>query len=386
MMKVSCLNNISNVGLNHFTSNYQIVEDQNNSELILVRSAKMHDYKINSNLLAVARAGAGVNNIPLDKMADAGVVVFNTPGANSNAVKELVVAGMLLASRDLVGGYNWVKENKSDPELLKNVEKAKKAYGGNEVLGKNLLVIGLGAIGGKVANIGVSLGMKVFGYDPYLSENAKRMLDNKVEVINDLNKIYPETDFMSLHLPLLDTTKNFIDKDVFNLCKPGVVVLNFARDLLVDNYDLKDAIDRGIVKKYVTDFPDQFVANLDNVIFLPHLGASTEESEENCATMAVHQLMNYVEKGEIVNSVNYPNVSLARLETETRVTILAKNDPDMAREIEGLMNKLSDAIMSKTSKVRGNYAYYVYDINKKMPSDILEKLTDIEGVYRTRVI
>ena len=386
MMKVSCLNNISNVGLNHFTSNYQIVEDQNNSELILVRSAKMHDYKINSNLLAVARAGAGVNNIPLDKMADAGVVVFNTPGANSNAVKELVVAGMLLASRDLVGGYNWVKENKSDPELLKNVEKAKKAYGGNEVLGKNLLVIGLGAIGGKVANIGVSLGMKVFGYDPYLSENAKRMLDNKVEVIDDLNKIYPETDFMSLHLPLLDTTKNFIDKDVFNLCKPGVVVLNFARDLLVDNYDLKDAIDRGIVKKYVTDFPDQFVANLDNVIFLPHLGASTEESEENCATMAVHQLMNYVEKGEIVNSVNYPNVSLARLETETRVTILAKNDPDMAREIEGLMNKLSDAIMSKTSKVRGNYAYYVYDINKKMPSDILEKLTDIEGVYRTRVI
>ena len=266
MMKVSCLNNISNVGLNHFTSNYQIVEDQNNSELILVRSAKMHDYKINSNLLAVARAGAGVNNIPLDKMADAGVVVFNTPGANSNAVKELVVAGMLLASRDLVGGYNWVKENKSDPELLKNVEKAKKAYGGNEVLGKNLLVIGLGAIGGKVANIGVSLGMKVFGYDPYLSENAKRMLDNKVEVIDDLNKIYPETDFMSLHLPLLDTTKNFIDKDVFNLCKPGVVVLNFARDLLVDNYDLKDAIDRGIVKKYVTDFPDQFVANLDNVI------------------------------------------------------------------------------------------------------------------------
>ncbi|WP_312031999.1 3-phosphoglycerate dehydrogenase family protein [Hujiaoplasma nucleasis] len=385
-MRVSCLNNISSVGLNHFTSNYQIVEDQNQSELILVRSAKMHEYPINDNLLAVARAGAGVNNIPLDKMAQAGVVVFNTPGANSNAVKELVVAGMLIASRDLIGGFNWVKENKNDPDLQKNVEKAKKAYGGNEILGKTLLVVGLGAIGGKVANTGVSLGMKVLGFDPYLSENARRMLDHNVEIIEDLYKVYGDADFISLHLPLLDSTKNFMNKEVFDRCKDNVIVLNFARDLLVDNQALKDALSSGKVKKYVTDFPDSFVANLENVIYLPHLGASTEESEENCATMAVHQLMSYVEKGEINNSVNFPNISLDKLETETRLTILAKNDPDIARHIDSLMHKLSHAIKSKVSKVRGDYAYYVFDIDKKMPEDILSKLSQYEGVFKVRIV
>jgi D-3-phosphoglycerate dehydrogenase len=385
-MRVSCLNNISPVGLKHLTSKYQVVDDQNNSDLILVRSAKMHDYTINDNLLAVARAGAGVNNIPLDKMAEAGVVVFNTPGANSNAVKELVVAGMLMASRDLIGGYQWVKENQDDEDILKSIEKAKKAYGGNEILGKTLLVIGLGAIGGKVANVAVSLGMKVIGFDPYLNDNARRMLDSGVDLIDDLNKAYPQADFISLHLPLIDSTKHVINENVFSLCKEGVVLLNFARDLLVKNEDLKIALEKGIVKKYVTDFPNHYVANLDNVIFYPHLGASTAESEENCATMAVHQLMNYVEKGEIVNSVNYPNVSLDRLQTETRLTILAKNDPEIARSIDQIMNKLQKMIVSKTSKVRNEHAYYVFDINKKMPKDLLEDLQVIEGVYKTRII
>ncbi|QWC00568.1 3-phosphoglycerate dehydrogenase [Mycoplasmatota bacterium] len=385
-MKVSCLNNISKIGLKHFTSQYQVVDDNNDSDLILVRSAKMHDYEINDNLLAVARAGAGVNNIPLDKMAKSGVVVFNTPGANSNAVKELVVAGMLMSSRDLIGGSQWVRDNKSDKDILKSIEKAKKAYGGNEILGKSLLVIGLGAIGGKVANVGVSLGMKVYGYDPYLSENARRMLDNKVELIEDLNKVYPEADFISLHLPLLDSTMYFIDEKVFDLCKPGVVILNYARDLLVKNEDLKIAIEKGIVKKYVTDFPNHYVANLDNVIYFPHLGASTAESEENCATMAVHQLMNYVDKGEIVNSVNYPNIKLERLEDKERLTILAKNDPSSARVIDGVMNKLSDAIKSKASKVRGDYAYYVFDLDKHMPNDLLDELYKTEGIYKIRTI
>jgi D-3-phosphoglycerate dehydrogenase len=385
-MRVSCLNNISPVGLKHFTSKYQVVDDQNNSDLILVRSAKMHDYLINDNLLAVARAGAGVNNIPLDKMAEAGVVVFNTPGANSNAVKELVVAGMLMASRDLIGGYQWVKGNQEDEDILKSIEKAKKAFGGNEILGKTLLVIGLGAIGGKVANVAVSLGMKVIGFDPYLNENARRSLDTGIDLIDDLNKAYPQADFISLHLPLIDSTKHVINESVFSLCKEGVVVLNFARDLLVKNEDLKVALEKGIVKKYVTDFPNHYVANLDNVVFFPHLGASTAESEENCATMAVHQLMNYVEKGEIVNSVNYPNISLDRLQTETRLTILAKNDPEIARSIDQIMNKLQKMIVSKTSKVRNEHAYYVFDIDKKMPKDLLEDLQAIEGVYKTRII
>lgn len=385
-MKVSCLNNISPVGLKHFTSNYQVVEDQKNSDLILVRSAKMHDYPISENLLAVARAGAGVNNIPLDKMAEAGVVVFNAPGANSNAVKELVVAGMLMASRDLIGGYQWVKENKDDEDILKSIEKAKKAYGGHEIMGKTILVIGLGAIGGKVANASASLGMKVLGYDPYLSDQARRMLDSSIEIIDDLSKAYPQADFISLHLPLIDSTKHFINEAVFNTCKEGLVLLNFARDLLVKNEDLRVAIEKGIVKKYVTDFPNHYVANLDDVIYFPHLGASTAESEENCAMMAVRQLMAYVEKGEIVNSVNYPNVTLDRLQTETRLTILAKNDPEIARAIDQIMYKLDKMIVSKTSKVRNQHAYYVFDIDKKMPNDLLEDLQAIDGVYKTRLI
>ncbi|MCF7923987.1 MAG: 3-phosphoglycerate dehydrogenase, partial [Candidatus Izimaplasma sp.] len=369
-MKVSCLNNISENGLKHLTSNYHIVEDKNDSDLILVRSYKMHDYKINDNLLAVARAGAGVNNIPLDKMADKGVVVFNAPGANSNAVKELVIAGMLMSSRDLIGGYAWVKEHKDDENILKSIEKAKKAFGGNEILGKTILVVGLGAVGGKVANASASLGMKVLGYDPYISDNGKHLLDTNVELVDDLIKSYPKADFVSLHLPLLDSTKYMIDKEIFDIMKPGAVLLNYARDLLVKNEDLKVALEEGKLKKYVTDFPNYFVANLDNVIFFPHLGASTAESEENCAIMSVHQLMNYVEKGEIVNSVNYPNIKLDRLTEKTRLILLTKNDPSIAREIDNMMDKLRDAIQAKSSKVKGDYGYYVYDLDKNMPKDI----------------
>lgn len=385
-MKVSCLNNISENGLKHLTSNYQIVEDNHDSDLILVRSYKMHDYPINDNLLAIARAGAGVNNIPLEKMADNGIVVFNAPGANSNAVKELVIAGMLMASRDLIGGYNWVKENKSDKNILKSIEKAKKAFGGNEILGKTILVIGLGAVGGKVANAASLLGMNVLGYDPYITDNAKRLLDSNVELVDDLTKSYPKADFISLHLPLLDSTEHMINEEIFNLLKEGTVLLNYARDQLVKNEDLKVAIEKGIIKKYVTDFPNHYVANLDNVIYFPHLGASTAESEENCAIMSVHQLMNYVEKGEIENSVNYPNIKLDRLTEKTRLLLLTKNDPSIAREIDNIMDKLRDYIITKSSKVKGDYGYYVFDLNKNMPKDIYEKITNIEGINRVRII
>ena len=385
-MKVSCLNKISPLGLNNFTSKYELTEKAENAELILVRSFNMLEQPISDSLLAVARAGAGVNNIPLDKMADAGVVVFNTPGANSNGVKELVIAGMLMSARDLVGGIDWVRNNKQDQDILKSIEKAKSAFGGTEILGKTILVIGLGAIGGKVANAASDLGLKVIGYDPYLSDEARALLNHDIEINNVLEESYPLADFISLHLPLLDSTKEMINKSVFAQLKPGVVLLNFARDLLVHNEDLKEAIDSKIVKKYVTDFPNHFVANLENVIAFPHLGASTEESEDNCAIMAVKQLMGYVEKGEIINSVNYPNVKLDNLTDKARIIVLAKNQPSIAREIEKLFSSLEDYITHKVSKVKGDYAYYATDLKVDISETLIEALRNIEGVNRVRVI
>jgi D-3-phosphoglycerate dehydrogenase / 2-oxoglutarate reductase len=385
-MKVSCLNNISELGLNTFSKDYNITEATSEAELILVRSFDMHNFSISNNLLAVARAGAGVNNIPLEKMADKGVVVFNTPGANSNGVKELVIAGMLLTSRDLIGGINWVKENKTDKDILKTIEKAKKAFAGNEILGKTILVIGLGAIGGKVANSCDDLGMKVIGYDPYISDDSKDLLNNSIEINNNLDETYPLADFISLHLPLLDSTKDMINQNVFSKLKEGCVILNFSRDGLVNNLDLQVALANRIVKKYVTDFPNQFVANLENVIAFPHLGASTEESEENCAIMAAKQLMDYVEQGSIVNSVNYPNVNLERLHTGNRLIILADNHPSIAREIAKVFVGYEENMVAKISKVRGNYAFYAYDINVTIPISILANLESVKGINRVRII
>ena len=385
-MKVSCLNKISPLGLNNFTTKYEISEDINNADLLLVRSFNMHEHPINNNLLAVARAGAGVNNIPLEQMADAGVVVFNTPGANSNGVKELVIAGMLMSARDLVGGIDWVRNNKQDQDILKTIEKAKSAFGGTEILGKTILVIGLGAIGGKVANAASDLGLKVIGYDPYLTDEAKSLLNHDIEINNVLEESYPIADYISLHLPLLDSTKEMINKEVFKMLKPGVVLLNFARDLLVHNEDLKNAIDEKIVKKYVTDFPNHFVANMDNVIAFPHLGASTEESEDNCAIMAVKQLMAYVEKGEIINSVNYPNVRLENLTSTSRIIILAKNQPTIAREIEKFLAAFESSITNKVSKVKGEYAFYCTDLNIEVPNSLIQALESIDGVNKVRVI
>ncbi|MBQ5387102.1 MAG: 3-phosphoglycerate dehydrogenase, partial [Lachnospiraceae bacterium] len=307
MFTYNCLNPISNVGLDLFNTNYKATDDVNDADAILVRSAKMHDMELSDKLLAVARAGAGVNNIPLDKCAEKGVVVFNTPGANANGVKEMVFAGMLLASRDIIGGNIWCDENKDDPDIAKSMEKAKKDFAGTEIAGKKLGIIGLGAIGVLVANAAVHMGMEVYGYDPYISVNAAWNLSRSVKHVTSVEDIYTNCDFITVHVPLLDSTKEMINRDAIEKMKKGVIILNFARDLLVDEKAVVDAIAAGKVRKYVTDFPNPTTAGAEGVIATPHLGASTEEAEDNCARMAVEELRDFLENGNIRHSVNYPD-------------------------------------------------------------------------------
>lgn len=384
-MLYKCLNDISEKGLNLFTSKYKQT-DENNNGLILVRSANMHEYVINNELIAVARAGAGVNNIPLDVMAKAGVVVFNTPGANANGVKELVIAGMLMASRDIYGGITWVKQNKADENLLKSIEKAKKAFAGNEILGKTISVIGLGAIGGLVANACHDLGMKVIGYDPFISEEALKALKPGIEIENNLDNLYPVSDFISLHLPLLDSTKNMFNDIVFSKVKNGMVLLNYSRDQLVDNQAIKKALESGVIKTYVTDFPNHFVANLDHVITIPHLGASTEESEENCAIMAVKQLMNFVERGDIVNSVNYPNVVFGKINGKQRILILTEDIDGLTDLIDEVLEPVDKLITSSVCKSRNGYCVYGYDFKENIANELTERINQLEGVSKVRTI
>ena len=305
MYLYNCLNPISDNGLDLFNTNYKKTEDINEADAVLVRSAKMHDMELPEKLLAVARAGAGVNNIPLDKCAKKGIVVFNTPGANANAVKEMVFAGMLLAARDIVGGVKWCEENKDDADIAKTMEKAKKNFAGTEIAGKKLGVIGLGAIGVKVANAATHMGMEVYGYDPFISVNAAWSLSRNVKHIDNLEDIYRECDFITVHVPLMDATKEMINRNAIELMKKGVVILNFARDLLADEKDILEGIKSGKIRKYVSDFPNPTTAGQEGCIVIPHLGASTEESEDNCAKMAVKEMINYLKNGNIVNSVNF---------------------------------------------------------------------------------
>ncbi len=385
MMLVSCLNNISRFGLERLTSDYKLTDNVSDSNLILVRSFNMHDMEVPKGLLAVARAGAGVNNIPLDKYAEQGIVVFNTPGANANGVKELVIAGMLLASRDIIGGINWVKENKNDENIVKSVEKAKAAFAGNEILGKTIGVIGLGAVGGKVATAAFDLGMKVIGYDPYLSESASSLLPQGMRLVDDLEYVYKNADFISLHLPLLDSTRHMISGKVFQMMKPGVVVLNFSRDLLVDDDQLEIALKTGIVKKYVTDFPNYKTANLDNVITIPHLGASTEESEDNCAIMAADQLMRYVETGSIINSVNYPSLDPGSKRAAHRAIILHHSKDDFLTELTKILEQ-EIKIANLLSKTKGQFSATVIDFDDHLDESITMKIGSIEGVIKVRLV
>ncbi|MCH5342516.1 MAG: phosphoglycerate dehydrogenase [Acetatifactor sp.] len=386
MFKIHCLNPISQVGLKNLKADYQLTDNVNEAEGILVRSASMHEMDLPDGLLAVARAGAGTNNIPLDKCAEKGIVVFNTPGANANGVKELVVAGMLLAARDVVGGIEWVKGNKGDENIAKTAEKEKKNFAGTELLGKKLGVIGLGAIGVKVANVGVSLGMEVYGYDPYLSVNAAWNLSRSVKHVLNVEDIYAECDYITVHVPLLDSTKEMINADAISKMKDGVVILNFARDLLANEKDVLEGLKSGKVARYVSDFPNPTTAGAEGCIVIPHLGASTEESEDNCAIMAVEEIMDYLENGNIRNSVNYPACDMGVCAQAGRVAIFHKNIANMITKFTALFGDKGINISDLTNKSRGDVAYTMLDVESAPTGDIIAALEKIDGVFRARIV
>ena len=386
MYKYHCLNPIANIGLSQFDNQYEATDVMADADAILVRSAAMHELEFGENVKVIARAGAGVNNIPLDRCAEEGIVVFNTPGANANGVKEMVLAGLLLASRDIVGGIDWVKEHKDEADVAKMAEKAKKAYAGCEIEGKKLGVIGLGAIGVLVANAAVHLGMEVYGYDPYLSVDAAWKLSRNIQHAKTLEEIYKECDYITVHVPALDSTKGMISKEAISLMKDGVIVLNFARDVLVDEVALLEALEAGKVKKYVTDFANPTVAGKKNVIVTPHLAASTEESEDNCAKMAVKEIIEFLENGNIKNSVNYPNCDMGLRGECTRITIMHRNVPNMIGQFSAILAEDGVNIANMTNKSRNAYAYTIIDVENDITDEIVDDLKKINDVLRVRII
>lgn len=386
MYRYNCLNPIAAIGLNLFTDEYKKTEVLEEADAILVRSASMLEMDFPANLAAIGRAGAGVNNIPLDRCAEQGIVVFNTPGANANGVKELVIAGLLLASRDIVGGINWVETIKEDENVAKLVEKGKAKFAGKEIEGKKLGVIGLGAIGVLVANAAKRLGMEVYGYDPYISVEHAWNLSRDIISVKTKEEIYKECDYITVHVPLVDDTKKMINKDSITLMKDGVVILNFARDLLVNDEDMKEALLSGKVRSYVTDFPNNKTANMKGVIAIPHLGASTEESEDNCAIMAVKQIKEYLQYGNIINSVNYPNCDAGIGEKGKRITINHKNIPSMLTQFTSVLSSDNINIINLVNKSRGDYAYTVIDIEREADDSMKEALNKISGVLKVRIL
>ena len=386
MFQINCLNPISKVGLENLTENYQLTQDVNDADAVLVRSASMHEMELPDKLIGVARAGAGVNNIPLDKCAEKGIVVFNTPGANANGVKELVILGMLLAARDVVGGIEWVKSDVGDDNIAKVAEKEKKKFAGTELFGKKLGVIGLGAIGVKVANLARHFGMEVMGYDPYVSVNAAWSLNKEVRHAFNVDDIYAQCDYITIHVPLMESTKGYIGKDAIDKMKDGVVILNFARDLLVNEAEVIEAIKAGKVHRYVSDFPNPTTAGVDGCIVIPHLGASTEESEDNCAKMAVLELMDYLENGNIKNSVNYPACDMGICTKVGRIAIYHKNIANMITQFTAELGGKGINISDLTNKSKGDVAYTMMDVEAHVPADIIEALEKIEGVFRVRVV
>lgn len=386
MYKYNCLNPIAGVGLKLFSSDYTKVDELKDADAALVRSAAMHDLELPESLLAVARAGAGVNNIPLDKCAEQGIVVFNTPGANANGVKELVFAGMLYASRDIVGGIDWCLENQNDENIAKAAEKQKKNFAGTEISGKKLGVIGLGAIGVLVANAATHMGMEVYGYDPYISVSAAWNLSRSVKHISNVEDIYKECDFITIHVPLLDSTRKMINADAISMMKPTAIVLNFARDLLVDEEAMVDALAAGKVKKYVSDFPNPTTVGAKGCIVTPHLGASTAESEDNCAIMAVREIRDYLENGNIVHSVNYPDCNMAACMTQGRVAIMHKNIKGMIGKYTTILGEADINVSDMTNKAKGDYAYALMDVDSPLTEEVAEKLRALDGVIRVRIV
>ena len=386
MYKYHCLNPIAQVGLNFLSENYEKVANVQDAEAVLVRSASMHDMDLGKNVVAVARAGAGVNNIPLQKLADEGIVVFNTPGANANGVKELVLAGMLYASRDIVGGIDWCVANKEDANIAKTAEKEKKNFAGTEISGKKLGVIGLGAIGVLVANAATHLGMEVYGYDPYISVNAAWSLSRNVKHISNIEDIYKECDFITIHVPLLESTKKMVNANAISMMKSNAVVLNFARDLLVDEEAMVEALAEGKIRRYVSDFPNTTTVGAKGCIVTPHLGASTAESEDNCAIMAVREVRDYLENGNIVHSVNFPDCSMGACTTAGRIGILHKNVKGMIGQYTSVLGDADINVSDMTNKGKGDYAYAILDLDSPISEEVIAKLEEIEGVIRVRKV
>ena len=386
MPRIHCLNNISKKGTDQLPVGYELVDDLAQADGVLVRSAQLHETEFPPSLLAIARAGAGVNNIPLDRCADEGIVVFNTPGANANAVKELVIAGMLLGSRGIIDGAIWCRENADDPAIGKSAEKAKKAFAGREILGKKLGVVGLGAIGALVANAAIDLGMEVIGYDPYVSVAAAWRISNRVQHTTNLDELCAQCDYITIHVPAMDSTKGMIGASQIAAMKDDAVLLNFSRDTLVDEAALIEALNADKLGRYVTDFATQPLMSAKNAIVIPHLGASTAEAEENCAVMAVHEIVDFIENGNITNSVNFPAVDMGpKRAIGQRITVLHRNVPGV---INGITEALADHghnVANMVSKSRGDYAYAVIDIDDQVGDDAYDKMSARENVLRVRI-
>ena len=386
MFNYTCLNPIAGVGLDLLSDEYNKVEDIKDAQAVLVRSAAMHDMELPKTLEVVARAGAGVNNIPLDKCAEAGIVVFNTPGANANGVKELVFAGMLLAARDVVGGIEWVKGEEGNADVAKLAEKQKKNFAGSEIAGKKLGVIGLGAIGVKVANAATHLGMEVYGYDPYISVNAAWSLSRNVNHVNAVEEIYKNCDYITIHVPLLDSTKKMINAEAIAMMKPTTVVLNFARDLLVDEEAMVAALEEGKIAKYVSDFPNPTTVGKKGCIVTPHIGASTEESEDNCAVMAVKEIRDFLENGNITHSVNYQDCNMAECKSAGRLLLLHRNVKGMISSYTSILGDANINISDITNKSRGDYACTLLDVDALVTKEVEEKLQTLDGVLKVRIV
>ena len=386
MKKIHCLNSISKVGLDSFSEDYTFTDNISEADALLVRSASLHDTEFSGDLVAIARAGAGVNNIPVDRCSEEGIVVFNTPGANANSVKELVIAAMLIVARDVIGGIEWVKSVMDNPNIAKEVEKAKSRFAGHEIKNKKLGVIGLGAIGSEVANAASSLGMEVYGYDPYMTVNAAFRLSRRVHPVTDIHKIYENCDYISLHMPLTDENTGMINEESLSLMKDEVVILNFSRDKLVNDEDMAKALKSGKVKRYVTDFPNEHIRDMEGVLAIPHLGASTEESEDNCALMAAEELMDYIENGNITNSVNFPNCDMGICRVTLRVALLHSNTPNMIGQISAVLAAKDINISDLTNKSKGKYAYTLVDLDSELDEDAEAALKKIDGMKRVRRI
>jgi len=389
MYNLLTLNKIAKCGLDNFNkAKYAITDNCENPDCIILRSFNMHDMELADSLQAVARAGAGVNNIPVDKCSEKGIVVFNTPGANANAVKELTLAGLFLASRDIVGGVNWAQTLKGNgAEVGKMVEKGKSNFAGCEIKGKKLAVIGLGAIGVLVANAAHHLGMDIIGYDPYISVKAALSLDRHTVIKTELKDALAEADYITLHLPLTADTKGMFNADLFkSSVKKGAKLLNFSRGELVDTAALKSALEVGLISSYVVDFPSDEVLGLDNVVAIPHLGASSAESEDNCAVMAAKELIDYMENGNIVNSVNFPSCELPRTENATRITVLHKNIPNTLSSITSVFSSKSINIENMMNKSKNDYACTILDVATDAGTDIEEEIYAIEGIIKVRII